>query len=140
MDATITNLSTERVFVPGPNLDLAATGDPDGDDVGTWPDVTIADLDGNQRIKELVVAGTISVDVVEDATDVAAAASGSVTMEMLPRYTVAQLAALTGVDGRAAFATDGRAGAEGAAAGTGTMVVYSNGEWRRVEDLAVVAA
>ena len=140
MDATITNLSTERVFIPGPNMDLAATGDPDGNDAATWPDVTVADLDGNVRLKELVVAGTVSVDVVEDATDVAEALSGSVNLGMLPRYTVAELAALTGVDGRFAFATDGRAGAEGAAAGTGTMVVYSNGDWRRVEDLGVVAA
>jgi hypothetical protein len=140
MDATITNLSSERVFVPGPNMDLAATGDPDGNDVGTWPDVTIADLDGNVRLKELVVAGTVSVDVVEDATDVAVPTTGALNLGILPRYTVAELAALTGVDGRIAFATDGRAGAEGGGVGTGTMVQYSDGEWRRVEDLAIVAA
>lgn len=140
MDATITNLTAERVFIPGPNLDLAATGDPNGDDAKTWPDVTIADLDGNSRIKELVVAGTIQVDVTEDPTDVAAAATGAVTLEMLPRYTVAQLAALTGVDGRVAFATDGRKVGEGGGSGTGTMVVYSDGEWRLPEDQSVVAA
>lgn len=140
MDATITNLSSDRVFVPGPNLDLAPTGDADGNDVKTWPDVTISDLDGNARLKELVVAGTVQVDVVEDATDAAAATTGSVGLELLPRYTVAQLAALTGVDSRVAYATDGRTGAEGAGSGTGCPVVYSNGEWRRLEDMAIVAA
>ena len=140
MDATLTNLSSAAFFVPGPNMNLAATGDADGNDVQTWPDVTISDLDGNVRIKELVLAGTLQVDVVQDARDVALATTGSIGLEMLPSYTVAQLAALTGVDSRIAFATDGRAGAEGGGSGTGTMVVYSNGQWRRVEDLATVAA
>lgn len=138
MDVTITNLSADPVFIPGPNLDLDATG---GDnDARDWPDATLGDLDGNARLKALVLAGTVSVSVTEDATDVAASTEGRMVSEMLPTYTVAQLSALTGVDGRFAFASDGRAGAEGLGAGTGTMVVYSNSEWRRVEDLAIVAA
>jgi hypothetical protein len=140
MDATITNLSSARVFVPGPNLDLAETGVTDSSDVGTWSDVTVADLDGNTRLKELVLDGTLQVDVVEDPSDVAAAVTGSVNLGMLPSYTVAQLAALTAVNGRIAYATDGRANAESSTNGTGVVAYYSDGEWRRVEDHAVVAA
>jgi len=138
MDAAITNLSTERVFIPGPNLDMAATGDADGNDTKTWSDITTNDLDGNPVIKAGVVAGTLSVSITPDADDAAAAAQGALGSNSLERFAVADLP--TGFDGRTAFATDGRAGAEGAAAGTGTMVVYSNGDWRRVEDLATVAA
>ena len=138
MDATITNLSAERVFVPGPQLDLAPTGDPNGNDVKTWPEVTVADLDNNARIKELIVAGTISVQMDPDSYDAAAATQGTVTHAGLPSYTVANLP--TGYNGRMAYASDGRAGAEGIGAGTGTPVVYTNAEWRRLEDLAIVAA
>jgi len=63
MDATITNLSTERVFIPGPQLDMAPTGDPAGGDVKLWSEITVTDIDSNTRIKELVVAGTISVQM-----------------------------------------------------------------------------
>ena len=138
MDATITNLSSEPVFVPGPNLELAATGDPDGNDAKVWPGVTVADLDGNARIKTMVVGGTLTVTMSDDPEDLAASTAGNMSTHMLPTYAVASLP--TGVDGRVAFASDGRAGAEGAAAGTGVLVVYSNGDWRRQEDMAVVAA
>lgn len=138
MDATITNLSTEAVYIPGPNISLAPTGDPDGNDAKVWPDITVPDLDGNEVIKEGVVGGTLSVSVAPDTRDAAAAVQGSLGSESLARYTVANLP--VGFDGRVAFALDGRAGVEGVGAGTGTMVVFSNGEWRRVEDLAIVAA
>lgn len=138
MDATITNLSAERVFIPGPQLDLAPTGDPDGNDVKDWPEVTVADLDSNSRLKELVVAGTISVSMGPDSYDAAAAVQGAMTSAALPTFTVANLP--TGFNGRMAYASDGRAGAEGVGSGTGTPVVYTNTEWRRLEDLAVVAA
>lgn len=138
MDATFTNLSTDHVFIPGPNLDLAPTGDPDGNDVKTWADVTVDDLDGQTRVKELVIAGTISVAAVPDATDVATATTGTMSNQALPTFTVAGLP--TGFNGRMAYASDGRAGAEGAGVGTGTPVVFTNGQWRRLEDLAVVAA
>lgn len=138
MDATITNLSTERVFIPGPQLDFAPTGDPDGNDVKVWPEVTVADLDNNVRIKELVVAGTISVQMDPDSYDAAAATQGTITHAGLPSYEVGSLP--TGYNGRMAYASNGRAGAEGAGSGTGTPVVFTNAEWRRLEDLAIVAA
>jgi len=46
----------------------------------------------------------------------------------------------TGYNGRMAYASNGRAGAETLGNGTGTPVVYTNAEWRRLEDLAIVAA
>lgn len=138
MDALITNLAATPVFIPGPNLDLAAAGDPDGNHAKTWPNINVIDLDANAVIKAGVVAGTLSVTVTPDAIDAAAAAQGSLGANSLERYTVANLP--TGFPGRMAFALNGRAGAEGAGAGTGTMVVFSNAQWRRVEDLAVVAA
>lgn len=137
MDATLTNLSAERVFIPGPQLDLAPTGDPDGNDIKVWQEVTVADLDGNVRIKELVVAGTISVQMDADSYDAALATQGALNHAALPTYLVAALP--TGYNGRIAYASDGRAGAEGAGLGTGTPVVYTNAQWRRLEDLAIVA-
>lgn len=53
-------------------------------------------------------------------------------------FTVATLPA--GLDGYFAFASDGRKAGEGAGAGTGSMVVYSNGAWRRLSDETVIAA
>ena len=53
-------------------------------------------------------------------------------------YTVAALPA--GVTGAIAFASNGRKAGEGAGAGTGVLVVYSNGQWRRVSDDTQVAA
>ena len=138
MDALITNLADTPVFIPGPNLDLAATGDPDGNDAKTWPNILVADLDANAVIKAGVVAGTLAVSVSPDAIDAAVATQGSLGSSSLERYTVANLP--TGFNGRIAFATNGRAGAEGAGVGTGTMVIFSNAQWRRCEDLAVVAA
>lgn len=138
MDATLTNLSAERVFIPGPQLDLAPTGDPNGNDIKVWQEVTVSDLDGNVRIKELVVAGTISVQMDADSYDAALATQGALNHAALPTYTVATLP--TGYNGRIAYASDGRAGVEGAGLGTGTPVVYTNTGWRRLEDLAVVAA
>ncbi len=138
MDATITNLGTTQIFVPGPNMDLLPTGDPDGKDSAVWPDVTVADLDSQAAIKTLVVAGTLSVAVSHDPEDVAAATVGSMSPHAMPSYAVASLP--TGFNGRVAYASDGRAGAEGASSGTGTLVVFTNASWRRLEDLAVVAA
>lgn len=138
MDATITNLSSSAVFLPGPKVELAPTGDPDGNDVRVWPDITIHDLDSDAVLKQLVLAGTIQVDVAPDATDAAAATTGSMQHGALESYTVANLP--TGFNGRMAYASDGRAGAEGVGVGTGTPVVFTNTEWRRLEDLAIVAA
>lgn len=138
MDAAITNLSSDPVFIPGPNIDLAATGDADGNDTKVWPDITTVDLDGSPVIKAGVVSGILSVSVTPDANDAAEATQGSLGSNALDKFTVANLP--TGFDSRQAFALDGRAGAEGESSGTGTMVIFSNGEWRRCEDLAIVAA
>ena len=44
----------------------------------------------------------------------------------------------SGLNGAIAFATNGRKIGEGAGAGTGVLVVFSNGAWRRLSDDAVV--
>lgn len=48
--------------------------------------------------------------------------------DYLVQYTVAQLPA--GKEGYIAYATNGRKTGEGAGAGTGVPVYYSNGKWR----------
>lgn len=136
MDALITNLSTSPVFISGPNLDLDAAGGTNA--ARTWTDITVADLDGSPHIKQLVIDGTITVTLTDDATDLAVTTAGNLSAHSLPTYAVAGLP--TGYDGRVAFASDGRSGAEGGGSGTGVMVVFSNGEWRRPEDQAIVAA
>ncbi|MBW2169344.1 MAG: hypothetical protein JRG69_08810 [Deltaproteobacteria bacterium] len=122
MDATITNLSTERVFIPGPQLDMAPTGDPAGGDVKLWSEITVTDIDSNTRIKELVVAGTISVQMDADSYDAALATQGSLNFAALPMYLFADLP--TGYNGRMAFVSNGRKGAEGAGVGTGLPCYY----------------
>ena len=138
MDAAITNNSTETRFIPGPNIEL------ESGQTKTWPNITLADLDSNEVIKTGIVAGDFSVSVTPDTLDAAlidqSGRLGLTDAGMLPSYTVAELALITGVDGRVAYASNGRAGSEGAGAGTGTPVVYTNSEWRRLEDLAIVAA
>jgi len=123
MDATITNLSTKRVFIPGPNLDLAPTGDPDGKDVQAWPNVTVSDLDGNDRIKELVVAGSISVRMDDASYDVAEATQGALVYGHLPLIAHADLP-LAAANGATVFVTDGRKVGEGAGAGTGVPAYF----------------
>lgn len=144
MDAAITNTTAAPLFIPGPNIELAATGDPNGNDVKTWSDITLGALDSNAVIKEGLVSGDLTVAMTPDALDAAQPdQSGRVGLTdgpMLPSYTVAQLAVITGVNGRMAYASDGRSGVEGAGVGTGVPVVYTNGQWRRPEDMAIVAA
>ena len=53
-------------------------------------------------------------------------------------YAVAALPA--GLNGAIAFATNGRKIGEAAGAGTGVMVAYSTGSWRRLSDDTIVAA
>jgi hypothetical protein len=137
MDVTITNTHTEVIFIPGPNLHLAVG------ESKVWNDVRLHDLDAHTVIKAGVIAGELTITMVPDAEDALqlfadlgrAAASDP---GFPPVFTVATLP--TGVDGRIAFASDGRSGAEGPAAGTGVLVIYSDGDWRRPEDQAVVAA
>lgn len=138
MDAAITNNASTDTFIPGPNIEIAAGA------TKTWPDITLEDLNGNQVIKDGLVSGDLSVSLTPDTNDAAqvdgSGRSGLVDPSVLPSYTVAQLATLAAVNGKVAYASDGRAGAEGGGSGTGTPVVYTNGEWRRLEDLAIVAA
>lgn len=136
MDVSITNLGTvapdDNVFVPGPNLDIPAT------ETKVWPNVTVADIDNTLVLRQLVLDGKVSISVSEDTTDGAQALTGSIQPYGLPKRTVALLP--TGYVGRMAFATNGRTGAEGVGAGTGVPVVFANGQWRRLEDMAIVAA
>lgn len=138
MDAAITNNTTAQLFIPGPNIELAAG------ETKTWPNITLDALDGNEVIKAGLVSGDLSVTMTPDTIDAAQAdGSGRVGLtdpSVLPSYTVAELALLAAVNGKMAYASDGRAGAEGAGLGTGTPVVYTNGQWRRTEDLAQVQA
>jgi hypothetical protein len=126
MDALITNLSTEPVFIPGPNLGLDETGGTD--DAQVWPDVTVADLDGNSQLKELVLTGTVSVFLSDDTRDAAVAAQGTLQNHGLPAYAFVSLP--TGFEGRVALVTDGRKTGEGAGVGTGVPAYWSNGAWR----------
>ena len=57
----------------------------------------------------------------------------------LAPVTVANLPA-TAFNGALAFASNGRKAGEAAGAGTGVVAAYSNGQWRRLSDDAVVAA
>jgi hypothetical protein len=126
MDAAITNNSTEAIFIPGPNLNLEAG------ETKSWPDILVADLDGNVVIKEGVLAGDLSVTVTPDARDAAPAVQGSLNSGGKEQYAFASLP--TGYEGRTAFCTDGRKTGEGATAGTGVPVYFSNAQWRRYYD------
>ena len=122
MDATITNASSAAIFVPGPNLNIAAGESKD------WPDITVADLDGNSVLKAYVVAGDLTVSLAPGSADAAEATQGALNFAALPKYIVANLP--TGYEGRVAFATNGRKTGEGASSGTGVPVYWSNSEWR----------
>jgi hypothetical protein len=138
MDATITNLGSvspdDDLFLTLGRVELKA-----GESV-VIPDIGLEDLDSDPLLSQQVLDGLISVAISEDAVDVATATTGRIKTGLFPSYTVAELAALTGVNGRYAYASDGRTGAETAGNGTGCPVIYSNGEWRRFEDMAIVAA
>ena len=140
MDATITNLSAEHVFIPGPQMHLEPTGDPNGDDVKVWPEVTVADIDGNSRLKELVVAGTVSVQMDADSYDAALATQGALNFAALPIYAFADLP--TGYNGRVAFVSNGLKGGEVSPGGTGVPAYYDAvaGAWLNFFDNLPTAA
>lgn len=58
----------------------------------------------------------------------------------LPSYTVATLPSSGISAGATAYASNGRKISEGAGAGTGVMVYFSSGQWRRFSDDTVVSA
>jgi hypothetical protein len=130
MDAAITNTGTEEIFIPGPNVSI-----PVGE-TKNWNDILVADLDGNTVIKDAVLAGNLSVSITPDAADAAAAAQGSLNSGGLEAYVDTDLP--TGYEGRVAFCTNGRKTGEGALAGTGIPVYFSNAQWRRYYDDAQV--
>lgn len=122
MDATITNASSESIFLPGPNLDIPAG------ESKTWSSVTVADMDGNPVLKAYVVAGSLTVSLAPGSEDAAQATQGALNAAALPIYTVANLP--TGYEGRLAFASNGRKTGEGAGSGTGVPVYFSDSAWR----------
>lgn len=125
MDVLITNLGShspdDNVFIPGPNIDLPAGASK------TWSDVTVADLDGSP-LAQMVLDGTVSVDISPSGSDAAVALHGTLHVAGLAKYTVANLP--LGYEGRMAFASNGRKNGEGGGAGTGVPVYFSNGAWR----------
>lgn len=136
MDAVITNLGStspdDDLFLSAYKVEVKA-----GLSV-TIPDATVTDLDGDLQLRGLILAGKLSVSTTNETTDNVAAVVGSISPHALPKYTVANLP--TGFNSRVAYATNGRSGAEGGGAGTGVPVIFTNGQWRRFEDMAVVAA
>jgi len=116
IDVTITNASSSRVFIPGPNLDLAAGGS------AAWNDVSEQDIEGNGVLAGYIEDGTVTVSL-----------SRSVG-------TVAELLAVTGFEGQVAYATNGRKTGEGAGVGTGIPCYFSNAVWRRYYDDAQITA
>lgn len=139
MDATITNLGStspdDDVYLSGPAVSLAAGASM------VWPGVTTADLDAATWLKTLIDTGKVSVSLALEALDAEVALQGSLSPHKLPRYTVATLpTGANAVNGMVAYATNGRSGAEGVGAGTGAPVIFSNAQWRRWEDMAIVAA
>ena len=130
MDAAITNSSSAAIYIPGPEIEIAAGA------TETWSGITLADLDANEVIKAGVVAGNLSVSMTPDSDDASQAAQGSLNPAGKELYAYASLP--TGYEGRTAFCTNGRKDGEGAAAGTGVPVYFSNGSWRRYYDDAAV--
>lgn len=130
MDAEITNTGTEAFYLPGPNIDIPAG------ETKTWPDVIIADLDGNTVLKAKVLAGDATVVVTPETADAAEAATGALSQDGLPKYALADLP--TGYEGRRAFVTNGRKTGEGSGYGTGIPAYFSDSDWRRYYDDDVV--
>lgn len=138
MDATITNLGTtspdDDVFLTTPKVEVKA-----GQSV-VLTGLTIADLDADTQLKNLVVAGKVSVSVGDEIPDRAVPTRGSMRIDMLPRYAFANLpTAPDAFDGLVAFCTNGRKVGEGGGAGTGVPVYYDGASWRVFSTDAAVA-
>jgi hypothetical protein len=138
MDATITNLGTtspdDDVFLTTPKVEVKA-----GQSV-TLAGLTIADLDGDTQLKQLVIDGKVSVQVGDEIVDRAVPTRGTMRIDMLPRYTFATLpTAPDAFDGLVAFCTNGRKVGEGGGAGTGVPVYFDGASWRVFSTDAAVA-
>jgi len=138
MDAAITNNGSTRIYIPGPDIEIAAG------ETKVLNDITLSDIDGNAVIKSGVVAGTLSVSVTPDSQDAAKISQsgrlGVVDPVSLLTYTVATLPATGNYEGRVAYATNGRKVGEGPGAGTGVPVYWSNTAWRVFSGDTAVAA
>jgi hypothetical protein len=132
MDALITNLSSNALFVPGPQLELAASGS--AGDAKTWGGVSIASLDNSSALKQMVVDGKVSVTLSDNTQD----AAPQLGAQSLAQYALADLP--VGFEGRVVFVTDGRKTGEGAAAGTGVPAYWSAAAWHVFFDDSVVVA
>ena len=139
MDAAITNNTSAALFIPGPNIELAAGA------TKSWLNVTLVALDQNEVIKTGLVSGDLSVAMSPDTYDAAQATqTGKVGLTDpvggAPAYTVALLPATGNFEGQLAYATDGRKTAEGAGSGTGVPVYWSAANWHVYFDDSTVLA
>lgn len=116
IDASLTNASSSRIFIPGFNIEIASGGS------ATLTGIRDEDLEANDTLSEMIEDGTVTVVI-----------SRSVG-------TVAELLAVTGWEGQVAYATNGRKTGEGAAAGTGIPCYFSSATWRRYYDDAQITA
>ena len=122
MDATITNIGTEIIFIPGPNLSIAAGAS------AAWNDIGLPALDANVVLRQAILVGDVTVTLTYDPTDAV-------------NYTAVAHADLpaTGADGQILYVTDGRKTGELAAAGTGVLAYWSDSAWRVFYDDTAVA-
>ena len=130
MDATITNLTAAPLFIPGPNVELPASG------TVQWLDTTIETLEESAFVTDAILAGTISVSVSSDARDAAAAPWRALLVSGLPVYAHASLPA--GFEGQVVFVSNGRKSGELSGAGTGVPAYFSNAAWRTYQADAAV--
>lgn len=131
MDATITNTGTSEYFIPGPDVSLAAG------ESRVLSGVSLNDLDSNVVLKGYVLAGVMTISIVDDTTDAVVANQGAVVDNALPVYAYANLP--TGFEGRVVFCTNGRKTAEGPGAGTGVPAYFSAAAWHVFYDDSVLA-
>jgi len=116
LDVAITNASSSRIFIPGFNIEIAASGS------ATITGLHEEDLKVNDTLAEMIEDGTVTVVITRSVG------------------TVAELLAVTGFEGQTAYATNGRKTGEGGGAGTGIPCYYSNATWRRYYDDAQITA
>jgi len=133
MEAAITNIGTEAIFIPGPNLNL------DPGETKTWSGVSIADMDGSPVLKSAVVAGTVTVALTPDTEDAAQATQGAMSIGALSVYAYTNLP--TGYNGAVVYCSDGRKTGEGAGVGTGVPAYWSDSDndWHVFYDDSVLA-
>lgn len=93
---------------------------------------------GISTTPDIVGNGTNALVIAGKADGSGLVKMGATSPLQLASFTVAGLPAAN--DGQMSYASDGRKTGEGAAAGTGVIVYFSNSQWRRFSDDTVVAA